>query len=111
MELLKKIEKSIVVVHKSCNEKYVVGFNDRKVIVLETDTDSLVFEQKVGAGTSACFSGDNRHLFIFSFPTLEVKIIRMDTWERERIINLDMLKKGIDKDHLGEIYPWETAFV
>ncbi len=110
MKLLSKLKRSAAIVCRSFDEKYVACLSDRKVFLLETETDRIVFDQKIRIGTSMCFSDDNQKFFLFSYLDLEVKVFCVGTWEQENTIGLEMIRKSYDKNNLGGIYPLEDGF-
>lgn len=110
MEKCKRIKKPIVILQASYDERYLICIHSRaKFSVLNTQTDTFVFEENIRPATTVCFSADDREIYVYDSGKKTVKIIAVETWETVGLIEIPEFRKA-DKNNFGHIYPTKAGF-
>ena len=110
MEREKIIKKPIVILQASFDERYLICSHSRaKFSILDTQTDTFVFEKKIRPATSMCFSADDSELYVYDSGKKTVEIIAVGTWESLSVIEIPEFRKA-DKDNWGDIHPTKNGF-
>ena len=104
------LKKPIAIVQASFDERYLICTHNRaKFSILDTQTDTFIFEKKIRPGTSMCFSADDSELYVYDSGKKTVEFIAVGTWKSLDLVEIPEFRK-VDKDNWGYIFPTKNGF-
>ncbi|MBQ8406000.1 MAG: hypothetical protein IJX09_05050 [Clostridia bacterium] len=110
MNLERVVKKPIAIVQASFDERYLICTHNRaKFSILDTQTDTFIFEKKIRPGTSMCFSADDSELYVYDSGKKTVEFIAVGTWKSLDLVEIPEFRKA-DKDNWGDIFPTKNGF-